>query len=414
MNTTLSQPPAAPKTTTVGATTVAKPASSRAPDKFQNSLIKSGYFIGALLLHLVVFLMLATWVIFQAPAVHVDGTFLSTNLAPPPPPPPSPPSASGGDAANNFEPTAEAVPTPSVPSLVTTASISSFNVNSVKVSIPNLPAAASPPAGSGLAGHDAPGTKSGAGSPFGTTANSGTGDLEGYLYDFKQTPDGKETPGMDPGRYHEVIRQFVANNWDEGLLRSYYKASKPLHTTSIFVPIIDAKDGPAAFGVADEVKPNMYCVLYKVTAAPPQDGTYHFVGGGDDIMLVRLNHKTVLDGCDRPATDELRDKEQKVSMTNFNPTWPDNGIFKVGPSFHVSAHEACDIEVLIGEEPGGRSDFFLYIEREESTYEKQSNGTPLWPIFQLDNKPIQPQGEAKSWPPFSATPEPWAPASGGL
>jgi hypothetical protein len=376
------------------------------PDKLQNSLIRSGYFVGAVLLHVVVFFMVATWIVFKAPAVHDDSTFLSTSVTPPPPPPPAPPAASGGDAVNNFEPAAQATPAPAMPSIVVTSNASAFSVNAVAVAIPNLPAATAPPSGSGLSGHDTPGQQAGAGSPFGSAATGGATQLEGYLYDLKQTPDGKPT-NMDPGLYHQKIRDFVANDWDPSLLHSYYQCATPLHASSIFIPVINADDGPKAFGVEKEVKPNMYCVLYKVTAAPSQDGTYHFIGTGDDILLVRVNHRTMLDACDRPATDELRQKEATVTMTNFNPTWPDNGIFKIGPAFHVSANEAVDIEVLIGEEPGGRSDYFLFIEREESTYDKQSNGTPLWPIFQLDPKPIHPVSEAQSFPPFSATPEPW-------
>ena len=383
------------------------------PDKLQQSLMRSGYFVGALLLHVLAFFLLATYVIFKAPVIASDATFLSVPAVKPPPPPPIPPAAAGGDAANNFEPSQEVVPTPSVPSIVVTSNVSTFDVSAVKVSIPNLPAATAPPSGSGLSGHDTPGNSSGSGSPFGSSATGGAPVFEGYLYDLKQTPDKKPT-NMDPGLYHQKIKEFVANNWDEGMLRNYYKSAKPLHTTSIFVPVIKATDGPKAFGVENEVQPNMYCVLYKVTAAPTQDGTYHFIGTGDDILLVRVNHQTVLDACDRPATEELRNSEQKVEMTNFDPTWPDNGIFKIGKGFHVSANEAVDIEVIIGEEPGGRSDYFLYIEREESTYEKQSNGTPLYPVFQLDAKPIKPDSEPRTFPPFSATPEPWQPVAGGL
>src|SRR5277367_5651655 len=54
---------------------------------------RSGYFFGALLLHLIVFVMVATWVIF--PAFHPPtDDFVKTYLppsAPPPPPPPAQP-----------------------------------------------------------------------------------------------------------------------------------------------------------------------------------------------------------------------------------------------------------------------------------------------------------------------------------
>jgi hypothetical protein len=376
------------------------------PDKLQSSLIRSGYFVGAVLLHVVVFFMVATWIVFKAPAVHNDSTFLSTSVAAPPPPPPAPPAASGGDAVNNFEPAAQATPTPAMPSIVVTSNASAFSVNAVTVAIPNLPAATTPPSGSGLSGHDTPGQQAGAGSPFGVAETGGATQLEGYLYDLKQTSDRQPT-NLDPGGYHNKLRDFIAAGWDSDVLRPFYKCPKALSTSSIFVPVIDAADGPKAFGVADQVQPNMYCVWYKVTASPPQDGTYHFVGVGDDILAVRVNGRTVLDGTLYGINDEVRQKQTSFEMTDFNPTCEPDSHFWVGLPFHASATDQADIDILIGEEPGGRSAYFLYIMRDESTYQKQSNGSPLLPVFQLDSKPIQPNSVPQSFPPFSPTPEPW-------
>ena len=382
-------------------------------DRWQHTLTRSGYLVGAILLHFVVFLLLATWVIFKAPARQLDASFLHANIAPPPPPPPAPPAASGGDSANNFEPTAQSVPAPSVPSLIVTSNVSAFTVKSVAVAIPNLPAAVAPPSGSGMSGHDAAGQSVGAGNPFGSSDNGGHNQLEGYLYDLKQSRSGQAN-GMDSGLYEKRILEFINGNWDEGVLRDYYKSAKPLSTSSIFIPIINAEDGPKAFGVENEVKPNEYCVLYKVTASPPEDGTYHFVGTADDIMFVRVNGKTVLDATDFGIDHELRDKEKSIEMTNYHGTFPNNEKFWIGLPFHVSSHETVDIEVLIGEQPGGKSDYFLFIQRDETTYQSQSNGSPLLPIFQLDDKPIHPDAAPGSYPPSAPTPIPWSAAPGGL
>jgi hypothetical protein len=53
---------------------------------------RSGYFFGALLLHFVVFIMVATWVIFPAihpPTEDFTKTYLPASAPPPPPPPPN-------------------------------------------------------------------------------------------------------------------------------------------------------------------------------------------------------------------------------------------------------------------------------------------------------------------------------------
>jgi hypothetical protein len=375
--------------------------------KWQDGLIRSGYFVGAVLLHLILFLMVATLVVFKTPVKEDSATFLRVSVAPPPPPPPAPPPPAGGDAINNLEPAAQTTPPPSVSSIVATTSPSAFSVKAVKVSIPNLPASITTPTGSGLSGASAPGQALGAGSsPFGSEASIGAAQLQGYLYDLKQTPDRKPT-NMIPGTYHNKLSQFVKANWNPDFLAEYYKSPKPLNTSSIFIPTLSAMDGPKAFGVEKEVQPNMYVIWYRVKAAPTQDGAYHFVGVADDILLVRVNGRTVLDGCLYPVDDDLRKKETKFATVNFAPSCPPDSSLYVGDRFQAFAGESLDIDILIGEEPGGRSNYFLYIQREQSTYPTQSNGTPLLPIFQLDSNPIHPAGKPQSFPPFSSDIEAW-------
>ncbi len=370
--------------------------------------------VGAVLFHLILLLMFSTWIIFRAPTPPADNASFQAVKVAPPPPPPAPPAASGGEVVNDFEPSVQMAAPPTVPTIVATTSPSTFAIKSVKVTIPNLPPSSSAAAvGTGMSGHDNPGQESGAGSPFGTSSSSGAPELTGYLYDLKQTRDGQPT-NMDSGKYEHTILDFINSDWDESVLKDFYKSSKPLSTASIFVPVINAEDGPKAFGVENEVKPNLYVVLYKVTATPPQPGTYHFVGTADDILFVRVNHKTVLDGTDYGIDRELRDKEKSFQMTNFNPTFPNNANFWVGLPFQVSAGESVDIEILIGEEPGGKSDYFVFYQRDDETYEKQSNGSPLLPIFQLDSKPVKPNSEPMSFPPSATTPEPWTPTTGGM
>ena len=61
---------------------------------WMEKISRSGYFFGAVLIHLVVFLMIATWVIFPAfnpPKDDFTKTYLPLPAAPPPPPPPDQP-----------------------------------------------------------------------------------------------------------------------------------------------------------------------------------------------------------------------------------------------------------------------------------------------------------------------------------
>ncbi len=254
-----------------------------------------------------------------------------------------------------------------------------------------------------------PGTGSGdGGSPFGIPDSTIPG-LKGNLYDLKQTEDG-QTTGMTPKKYHDTLTQFVAADWDPGILGKFYRAKKVLNTDAIFIPTIQADDGPKAFGVENEVQPKMYVVWYKMRAAPTQDGTYHFVGMADDILLVRVNGRTVLDGSLEPVKDDLWKSEKRYPVVNYKPTntTETSGLF-VGLPMQLKANDLVNIEIVIGEEPGGWSNYFLYIQREENSYLHQSNDTPLLPIFQIDTKKIVPSGGPETFPPYATVSDPWRP-----
>ncbi len=67
------------------------------PLSWKDKISRSGYFFGALMLHFVVFLMVATWVIFPAihpPTEDFTKTYIPASTPPPPPPPPPPPTES--------------------------------------------------------------------------------------------------------------------------------------------------------------------------------------------------------------------------------------------------------------------------------------------------------------------------------
>jgi hypothetical protein len=112
----------------------------------------------------------------------------------------------------------------------------------------------------------------------------------------------------------------------------------------------------------------------------------------------------------------VRQSEKKYEIVNYeetelnDPGTPDGEALWVSRSFHALAGQPVDIDVLIGEEPGGKSNYFLLIQREESSYKTQSNGTPLLPIFQLDSNPVEPKGDSSSYPPYSPNIEVWGPA----
>ena len=193
-------------------------------------------------------------------------------------------------------------------------------------------------------------------SAYGTyTEKEGQSALMGIFYDLKQTPDHVRSPfGVD--QYAKIIDEFVQHNWDESVLNRYYRASTPLFTTQIFIPTIDAADGPKAFGVEKMVEPNFYVIHYKGQVAAPETGTYRFAGYGDNVLIVGVDGKTVLIGN---RFDVVLPTFKWTSTGEGSRTYPDAKSLFREPGSTPRPGRFLDLDVLIGESSGGQSAFFL-------------------------------------------------------
>ncbi len=257
---------------------------------------------GALLLHIVLFLLVAELVIWKGTPPD-DASFRFAAIPKAPPPPPQPPAA--GDAAQNptLEPQPTVVPDVTPPAVVTTSFKSEFTVDSAKLaqSVLSQPQAMTT-VGSGLT-QGSNNTGQGSGNGFGSSTG-GDNQLVGYLYDLKQTSDGKPT-GMTPDNYHQILMRFARAGWDESILAPYYKSPKPLYTSHVLVPNMDSSEGPKAFGLERDVQPKMWIIWYRGKVSAPATADYRFAGFADDVLLVRLAGKTVLDGSINPVATQL-------------------------------------------------------------------------------------------------------------
>ena len=277
---------------------------------------------------------------------------------------------------------------------VTTAGLS-------RVSLPSMPAmprtdAAVAPAtlsgmggsGMGLGGFGGGGSSGGGGggglSLFGLHSGGG-GGLKGTFYDLKQTRNKTPSDIKDLGGFVHKLDEFLQGGWNEGLLSQYFQAPQALYTTQIFVPSIASVEAPKAFGVEKEVKPDLWMALYKGQVSPPEDGTYSFVGGGDNILIVRLNGRIVLD---RSWTYQ--------NLFGIDKTWRPTALydykfgdlpggFARGTPVELKAGQFYDMEILLGDD-GGLAFFSLLVERKGVEYTK-TNGLPILPVFRTSKDP---------------------------
>jgi hypothetical protein len=217
---------------------------------------------------------------------------------------------------------------------------------------------------------------------FGTLQQTSESALVGIFYDFKQDPQRKPT-GVSPERYPKILAQFLQAGWHEHALAGYFRAPRPIYATQIYVPWMNADQAPRAFGVEKLVQPSRWIIHYKGQVLPPENGTYRFVGYSDDLIMVRVNEQEVL-----VATHS----QSAVEGYSWKPTGdagknlPDSNL-RTGSWFEARTDKPIDLDVIVGERPGGQFSAYLLIEKQGVAYKTNSRGLPLLPLFRLADDP---------------------------
>jgi hypothetical protein len=371
---------------------------------------RSGYFFGAVLLHLIVFLLVATLVIWKAPPPPPTYEFDVVNVKTPPPPPAQP--ATHGSASYNpqFAQQPVVAPAASLPSAITTAHSSAFAISTTSLVDNAVHYSNGLPQGAGVLGGNG-GNEPPA--PFGAPDGYG---LQGYLYDFKQTPDHEPRKAGDPDT-DLLWRRFVDSLWDTSLISDFYRSPNALETNCFAITPRPSEEGPAAFGLASEVQPAWWLVYYQGKVVAPATGDYTFVGFGDDVLAVAMDGKLVLDGGICPML-QSNFGTLAGGLENTCPVYPNvwsrrhantpntnDGKLRIGQTFHATANVPIKMQVLIGDR-GGDCAFFLLIKNEAKTYQTTPDGTPILPLFQLG--PAHKVVLDGDHPPMSDQAENWA------
>ncbi len=282
---------------------------------------------------------------------------------------------------------------------------------------------------------------------FGSSKSRGGGnEFIGHFYDLKQTREGELTPigklaekdtfdGQAQALCMEEINRFVRSGMRERELQDYFVAPKQKYATTFNMPPMSADAAPKAFGVEDQVKPSYWICVYRGQIAAPEDGKYRFVGLADDALIVRVNRRVVLDACwpehiGRMTDWQSRDDDNRKFQINKNDYGAISGVlwkdvfpklsagYKAGTGFsgilsqikledgqpftatgnYVRAAnrlvigdwidlrkgQRVDMEVLIGEIPGGFFGCRLLVEQKGMDYprvDSDAGQRKVLPVF---------------------------------
>jgi len=220
-------------------------------------------------------------------------------------------------------------------------------------------------------------------SVFGSGQSIGN-DFVGTFYDFKRDRQGRNI-AMDTGKFQQKVAKFVRGGWKVSDLARYYRSPRTLYATSFMIPPIPSLLAPAAFGEPDTAA---YCWLvhYKGQLVHPSGGRFRFWGRGDDILLVRVDGKVVLNGS-------IPDNGIMFIYSNWQNTTPDSQRYCMGNSYRGNRKAEVgdwitlepgiplNMEVIMGEVPGGEFSAMLAIEEEGVEYERNRQGGPILPMF---------------------------------
>lgn len=248
-----------------------------------------------------------------------------------------------------------------------------------KISLPNVTKTSTGPLGIGDANYGAGGFGTGgAGLGSGDTmfgSQSGNG-LVGSFYDLKQDRNKKPTgiTGNDPKKFNAVMQKAAREKFSSSAFSQYFKAPIDLRFGILAIPTMTAEKGPAAFAVEKVVDPKAWMVHYRGRVEPPQRGKWRFVGYFDDALVVFVNGKVVLDASWTPCFNE------KGVRQPFRGPALANGKSAVFGNW-VDLSGAFQIDILVGERPGGHMGGALMIEKEGESYQKRKDKTPILPIF---------------------------------
>jgi len=172
------------------------------------------------------------------------------------------------------------------------------------------------------------------------------GTLEGTLIDLKRDKDGKS---KNTDRI-SAIRTFTDGTWTlSRWTDNFYSAENKLYASYWIIGMGSAAKAPEAFGVKGEIAPSGIVAYYTGEYTPTNSMNIRFCGSADDLIIVRINSRIVLDG----GRDNRYSKFNQSEYERGKPLAGMNTTTTYGEWINLRAGSTYDMQVLLAEVPGG-------------------------------------------------------------
>lgn len=218
-------------------------------------------------------------------------------------------------------------------------------------------------------------------------------DFVGTFYDFKRDRSGRPIP-MSDYQFVDAMIRFNSSGWKPSSIARYYRSPKKLYATSFMMPPIKSSMAPTAFNEGDTVG-YAWMVHYKGQLVYHDDIRFRFWGHGDDILMVRVDGKIVLNANweDNNRGTRLIGGNWVSSATKNRQFYYGNNLAWGGDWIELKAGEPLEMEVVVGEVPGGTFCSMLTVEVEGETYENNRQSRSIFPMFKTE-KPTHEMADA--------------------
>lgn len=203
------------------------------------------------------------------------------------------------------------------------------------------------------------------------------------MYDFKKKRNGEDVPYeiANPTEFVERAVRLQKSDFSEPSLSRYFRAPQSLFLTHLAIPFSNAESGPSFFGADGDIKPSGWMVHYQGRITVPRSGTYRFSGLGDDYLVLMLKGRMRLAACWSDIQPAIAERWEPTKPTGEWLGPFGNMRLVYGDWVHLSEGEVIDIDLAIGERPGGKVGFILHVEEKGVDYRKDSQGRPILPLF---------------------------------
>ncbi|MEE9368047.1 MAG: SHD1 domain-containing protein [Pontiella sp.] len=206
-------------------------------------------------------------------------------------------------------------------------------------------------------------------------------DFVGTFYDFKRNRSG--TPRiMSDAQFVDAMVKFNSSGWKPSSIARYYRSPKKMYATCFMMPTLRSSVAPTAFNEGDTIG-YAWMVHYKGQLVYPEDIKIRFWGHGDDILAVRVDGKLVLNACweDNNRGTRLIGGKWVSSATKNRQFYMGNNLAWGGDWIELEAGVPKDMEVIVGEVPGGGFCSMLTVEVEGAEYERNRQSRDIYPMF---------------------------------